>query len=222
MDAINQTLGDIARSNPVATRVFLRHRLDFCCRGHRTLDEACRTSGLDAADIAREIEGETARTGSVASWADRPLAELADHIEHHYHERLRRDVPALITAARRVERVHAGKPAVPTGLASLLEAFWQELEHHMMKEEKILFPMLRQGALGASVYAPVKVMQHEHDEHGVVLAEVRARTGNLTIPPGACATWTALYRGLETLEAELMEHIHLENNILFTRAVLSS
>lgn len=87
------------------------------------------------------------------------------------------------------------------------------------QEEKILFPMLRQAARGASVYSPVRVMESEHDEHGATLAEIRKLTSDFTVPPHACATWLALYRGLETVETELMEHIHLENNVLFARAV---
>jgi regulator of cell morphogenesis and NO signaling len=91
-----------------------------------------------------------------------------------------------------------------------------------MKEERILFPMLRQGASGPAVFSPVKVMELEHDDHGIHLAKIRALTGDLVIPANACATWTALYRGLERLEAELMQHIHLENNVLFMGAVLGS
>ena len=88
----------------------------------------------------------------------------------------------------------------------------------MAKEEQILFPMLRRGARGEAVYMPVRMMESEHDAHGAQLAKIRELTGDLQLPYGACATWTALYHGLETLEAELMQHIHLENNILFSRA----
>ena len=87
-----------------------------------------------------------------------------------------------------------------------------------MKEEQVLFPMLRAGVRGAQVYMPVRVLEHEHDEHAVHLARIRELTSDLQIPPQACATWTALYRGLRALEADLMEHIHLENNVLFPRA----
>jgi regulator of cell morphogenesis and NO signaling len=222
MDATNRTLGDIARANPAATRVFLRHRLDFCCGGQRTLREACERSGLDAGSVVSEIESEAARSDDLESWEDRSQTELVDHIETHYHAALRRDVPPLIEAARKVERVHAGKPDVPVGLGDLLEEFWDEMQQHMMKEEKILFPMLRQGARGPAVFSPIKVMEMEHDDHGILLAKIRSLTGDLAIPAHACATWTALYRGLERLEAELMQHIHLENNVLFMRAVLAS
>ena len=213
------TLGDLARANPAATRVFLQHRLDFCCGGQRTLAEACERAGLDPEQILREIEIEAGRHDDLPRWEQRSQADLADHIEGYYHAALRREVPALIAAAHRVERVHAGKPEAPIGLGALLTSFWEEMEAHMRKEESVLFPMLRRGARGPGVYMPVRVLQQEHDDHGAVLAKIRQLTGDLVIPPPACATWSALYRGLEKLEVELMQHIHLENNVLFLRAI---
>jgi regulator of cell morphogenesis and NO signaling len=219
METTNQTLADLARATPAATRVFLRHRLDFCCGGHRTLAEACGRAGLDPTSVVSEIEAEKACPDDLVRWEERPASELADHIEQRYHAALRRDVPALVAAARRVERVHAAKPDVPAGLADHLADFWADLEQHMRKEEQVLFPMLRQGARGEMVYVPVRAMEAEHDAHGQALARVRALTFDLAIPAHACATWSALYRGLEALEAELMQHVHLENHILFARAV---
>lgn len=212
------SLGDLARANPSATRVFLRHRLDFCCGGRRTLAEACKSAGLDPAAILEELEAAANRGDREPGWEDRSQAELADFIERHYHAALRRDLPPLIEAARKVERVHAQKPGVPAGLAEVLTGFFEEMQAHMAKEEKILFPMLRRGARGEAVYMPVRVMESEHDAHRDQLATIRELTDDLRLPPHACATWTALYHGLETMEAELMQHIHLENNILFSRA----
>lgn len=216
------SLGDLARANPSATRVFLRHRLDFCCGGRQTLAAACKQAGLDPAAILDELQREATRGDDPPSWDLKPLAALADHIEAHYHAGLRRDLPSLIEAARRVERVHASKPAVPAGLADVLTAFHTEMEQHMAKEETILFPMIRRGARGEAVFMPVRVMENEHDGHAERLEEIRALTNNLQLPPGACATWTALYHGLQTIEAELMQHIHLENNVLFARATFES
>lgn len=212
------SLGEIARANPSATRVFLRHRLDFCCGGRRTLAQACEAIGLDPVEILRELAQEAARPDHASGWERCSLSDLADHIEAHYHAQIRREVPSLIEAARKVERVHAGKPGVPAGLADVLEALFEDMLHHMAKEETILFPMIRRGARGEAVYMPVRVMESEHDVHGRQLATIRELTDDLQLPANACATWTALYHGLETLEAGLMEHIHLENNVLFPRA----
>ncbi len=152
------------------------------------------------------------------AWTTRPSSELIDHIVAQYHEAMRRDVPALIEAARTVERVHADTHDVPRGLADYLEEFWLDMEEHLLKEERVLFPMLRAGACGPQVYMPVRVMEHEHDEHAAALARIRELTSDLQLPPHACATWTALYQGLRTMETELLEHIHLENTVLFPRA----
>jgi regulator of cell morphogenesis and NO signaling len=100
----------------------------------------------------------------------------------------------------------------------VLASFFDDMQRHMAKEETILFPLIRRGARGEAVYMPVRVMETEHDAHGQELRAIRALTHDLQLPPNACATWTALYRGLEAIEAELMEHIHLENNVLFARA----
>jgi regulator of cell morphogenesis and NO signaling len=215
MEPTPRTLSEIAREHPSATRVFFRHRLDFCCGGQRTLEQACAVAGLDPVEVEREIEVEVDRGDEHEHWDARPRHELADHIERHYHAALRRDVPPLIAAARKVEKVHARKPNVPVGLADALERFWDELESHMLKEELVLFPMIRRGVSAGIVGNPIAVMLDEHAMHGVQLASIRRLARGFEVPPEACATWTALYRGLETLEAELMQHIHLENNILF-------
>jgi len=218
MQPMTTSLGDLAAANPSATRVFLRHRLDFCCGGRRSLAEACERAGLDPAAIVAELEQEARRGETSPRWEQRSQAELADHIESHYHAALRRDLPPLIEAARKVERVHAQKPAVPAGLADVLTEFFDEMQSHMGKEEQILFPMIRRGARGEAVYMPVRVMESEHDAHAEQLVKIRELTDDLRLPAHACATWTALYHGLETVEADLMQHIHLENNILFSRA----
>jgi regulator of cell morphogenesis and NO signaling len=217
MDRISTSLGELAAQQPSATRVFMRHRLDFCCGGRRSLAEACSRAGLDPAQILAELDREAAH-GTDDCGERLGQSELANHIESYYHEGLRRDLPLLIEAARKVERVHAGKPGVPAGLADTLSGLLAELESHMAKEERILFPMIRRGARGEAVYMPVRMMEREHDSHGEELAKIRTLTGDLRIPDHACATWRALYDGLERLEAELMQHIHLENNVLFARA----
>jgi regulator of cell morphogenesis and NO signaling len=218
MHPFTTPLGELATAQPSATRVFLRHRLDFCCGGRRSLQEACERAGLNPTEIVAELEQELRRADSSPRWEQRSQTELADHIEGHYHVGLRRDLPPLIEAARKVERVHASKPGVPAGLADVLTDFFEEMQSHMAKEERILFPMIRRGERGNAVYMPVRVMEGEHDSHREQLVKIRELTDDLRLPPHACATWTALYHGLETIEADLMQHIHLENNILFARA----
>lgn len=216
------TLAELARTQPSSTRVFLRHKLDFCCGGRRSLADACATRGLDARSILQELAVEAACGEDAPSWETRSQAELVDLIESHYHAALRKELPSLIDAARKVERVHADKPAVPMGLTDVLVEFFTEMRQHMRKEEEVLFPMLRRGIRGESVYMPVRMLEQEHDTHSEYLARIRELTTDLVPPPHACATWRALYAGLQHVEAELVEHIHLENNILFARATWES
>lgn len=214
----NDTLGQVATNHPAATQVFLRHRLDFCCGGRQKLGDACRAAGLDPGAVLAEIAAEeTGQSGE--RWDTRPLPELIDFILTRYHEPLRRDLPGLIAAASKVERVHAAKASCPRGLAADLEQLDAELRQHLAKEEQVLFPAIRAGSRGAQVHMPVRVLMQEHDDHGANLQRLREIATDYAPPPEACATWRALYVGLERLEAELMEHIHLENNVLFPRAL---
>jgi regulator of cell morphogenesis and NO signaling len=215
---VNQTLGDVATQHPLATQVFLRRHLDFCCGGRQTLGDACRAAGLDPDSVIAEITAE-GDTESQERWDSRPLGELIEFIQIRYHNTLRRDLPTLIEAARRVERVHGQKPSCPRGLADHLEQVSDELRQHMAKEEQVLFPALQTGSRGSQVHMPIRVMMQEHDDHGNNLRLLRQLATDFVPPLEACATWRALYVGLDKLESELIEHIHLENNILFPRAL---
>jgi regulator of cell morphogenesis and NO signaling len=213
-----ETLGEIATAHPASTRILLRHRLDFCCGGGRQLGEACRAAGLDPDSVIAEIAAEE-DSSAPERWDAKPLHELVDFIIVRYHDTLRSDLPALIEAARKVERVHAKKDSCPHGLAAHLAQLETELGHHLAKEEQVLFPALRRGNRGAHVHMPIRVMMQEHDDHSVDLARLRKLATDFDPPKEACATWRALYAGLQKLESELMEHIHLENNVLFKRAL---
>ncbi len=210
---LNSTLADLVTTHPQAARIFHRHRLDFCCGGQRTLAEACERRGLDAGTLVAEIESLDEPAKGVA--ANRlPPEEMVDFIVRRYHEPLREELPRLLELARKVERVHAEKASCPVGLARHLENMQEEVSSHLAKEEMILFPMIRSGR-GHLAHMPVQVMIQEHRDHAENLQRVRELTGDLTLPAEACTSWRALYDGLLALELELMEHIHLENNVLF-------
>jgi regulator of cell morphogenesis and NO signaling len=214
----DETLGEIAARHPPSTAVFLRHRLDFCCGGRTKLVDACAALDLAPETVLAEIV-EASRSEPTRSWKQRPLGELTAFLVRRYHDALRLDLPPLIEAARKVERVHAAKASCPQGLAALLERTTAELLLHMRKEEDVLFPAIEAGARGQAIHRPVRVLMEEHDEHGEHLRALRALANDFVAPAEACATWRALFRSLEKLEAELMEHIHLENNVLFPRAL---
>lgn len=218
METDTLTLGRLVAVTPKAARVLERHDLDYCCKGDRTVTEACRAQGLDELALLREIEAEPEESASEARWDDRPLDLLIDHILVRYHEPLKEELPRLVQLARTVERVHAGKAGCPAGLAAHLEAVHAAVVSHLQKEEHILFPAIRAGQ-GRTAHMPVKVMMAEHEDHGLNLQRSRALAGDFVPPPEACATWTELYRSLAQLERDLMAHIHLENSVLFPRAL---
>ena len=214
----NQTLGEVAAAHPASTHVFLRHRLDFCCGGRQRLADACRAADLDPEAIIAEIAAEGATT-SPQRWDTKPLPELIDFIITRYHEPLRSDLPTLIEAAQKVEHVHGTKASCPHGLASHLQQMDAELRQHLAKEEQVLFPAIRSGRGGVNVHMPIRVMMQEHDDHGASLRHLRELAHDFDPPAEACGTWRALYAGLQKLESELLQHIHLENNVLFPGAL---
>lgn len=216
MQFADQTLSDLAVTIPMATATFRKNRLDFCCGGKQTLREACEKRGLEL----KALEEELSKLNSLKQdrFDEKPLSDITAFIVERYHEDLKRRLPELIALADKVERVHADHNYCPTGLVSLLREMYSEILMHMMKEENVLFPLIDQGR-GSLAMMPIRVMHFEHDHHGVQLDEIHRLTNDFNPPEGACGTWRALYSGLEKLEEELMEHIHLENNILFPRAL---
>ena len=212
------TLADLAVILPAASRVFHRHGLDFCCHGSRPLAEACSPRGLDPQAVLAEIEAEQRAAAPGPRWDERPLAELVEHIETHYHARLRAELPELVALATKVEERHADKASCPRGLRAHLESVHQAVLEHLAKEEQVLFPMIRGGRARLAT-GPIHVMEAEHEDHAEALQRTRELTADLVAPEEACTSWRALYVRLDALEAELMEHIHLENNVLFRRVL---
>ena len=213
-------VGRLAAEHPLATRVFARHGIDYCCGGGVPLGKVCAAKGLDADAVIAEIRRELG-DGSAAPrrWDQAPLIELIAHILTTYHAPLREELPRLDGMTRKVLDAHREKD--PEGFTALVEVFAglrAELEQHMAKEEQILFPMIMQGR-GAGAGAPITVMVHEHEVAGAALRRLRELTNDYVVPAEACNTWRALWHGLAALESDLHDHIHLENNILFPRAL---
>ena len=214
MTLLEQPLGALATSIPGATALFREYRLDFCCEGRRNLRDAATALGLDPEAVAARLEALQTEASPSGDWRGAGNAQLIDHILTNFHEKHRVQLPELLRLARRVEYVHGSKPECPVGLADLLAEMQMELEGHMAKEEQILFPMLASNNAGLPA-GPISVMRAEHVQHGGALAEIERLTNNIVPPANACNTWRALYLGLATLRDDLIQHIHLENNILF-------
>lgn len=144
-------------------------------------------------------------------------AALIDYIVSRFHAGHREQLPELIRLSRRVEHVHAGHARCPEGLADELEAHLQELESHMLKEEQVLFPLLARG-MNAPAGGPISVMMFEHEQQFDAVERIHRLTNDLILPDGACNTWRSLYEGLGVYAQELIQHIHLENDVLFAQA----
>lgn len=212
------TLAELATTHPSASRVFHRHGLDFCCRGRRSLADAARELGLDAEALLVDIAAEDADADDRQHWPTRPIPDIITFIVRYYHARLRSELPELVAMATKVEAVHHDKPSCPRGLSAHLQRIHVEVLDHLAKEEQVLFPLLLSGQ-PFSAAGPVHAMEAEHREHGTNLERTRALAHDLVPPVDACTTWRALYVRLDAFEAELMEHIHLENNVLFPRVL---
>ena len=218
------TVGDIASAIPSSVRIFQQHGIDFCCGGKTPLAIACRERGLSFDEVARTIEGSVeSGHGDERDWTREPLHALIDHIVETFHEPLRAELPRLESMAAKVSRVHGAKAPYLFRVDALLTELSADLRLHMQKEERVLFPAIRAVEGGADpglpLSAPVDVMEHEHDRAGELLSALRAATGGYAVPLWGCETFRALYRGLAELEAAMHVHVHLENNVLFPRAL---
>ncbi len=218
------TIAEIAAALPSSVRVFQRHGIDFCCGGKKPFGDVCRERGLRFETVAGEVQ--TAAAGQVPSdrdWRREALGTLISHILTTYHEPLRAERPRLEAMATKVAQVHGEKDARLIRVSTVVAELSADLLAHMWKEERVLFPAIDALAAGAGaplrIDAPISVMEHEHDRAGALLAELRELTEGYEPPAWGCATVRALYHGLSELEAAMHIHVHLENNVLFPRAL---
>jgi regulator of cell morphogenesis and NO signaling len=222
-------VADVAVRHPRTIPVFERLGIDYCCRGARPLVQAVAEKGLDWQSVGAQLEEALRDPGAgkePASWDDARLSELADYIVERYHAKLRNDLPLLTSMGERVIDAHGARHPELRDVAASFAGLRAELESHMMKEEHVLFPFIRLLEAGSGsehpmlgrIASPISVMEAEHDSAGAALATLRAATSNYDAPADACPTLRGYYDGLATLERELHEHIHLENNVLFPRA----
>jgi regulator of cell morphogenesis and NO signaling len=232
MIVASRTVGEIAAQQPATIRVFQSHGIDFCCGGARPLSEVCAERGLDVGALTQELEhAASSPDADTRTWTEARLAELSRHIESRYHRTLRAELERVGALMDKVVRVHGERHAELATMANEFGRLRDELGPHMMKEERVLFPYVARleeiaaqggtipGSPFGSVENPIAAMIQEHEAAGEVLAELRRLSGGFVPPPDACNSFRGLYHGLFEMERELHEHIHLENNVLFPRAV---
>jgi regulator of cell morphogenesis and NO signaling len=222
-------VGDVAAADARAAAVFERFGIDFCCGGRRSIAEACRAGAANSDDVVHALDAlpPTGRAESVTSWS---TDRLIDHIVNTHHAYVRTALPTITRHLEQIGQAHGSRHAE---LASVVDSFSQlrgELEQHLLKEERILFPYIRDLAAAAdlcgrtpspfgTVENPIRMLEHEHRDAADELETIRRLTDGYTPPEDACATYTVCMAELREFEADLHRHVHLENNVLFPRAI---
>ena len=229
-----KTVRELVLENPAATRVFEKLGIDYCCGGNKSLEEACRTANLPMDDVLDSLEMAEQSARAVQedrNWPRELLADLVAHINSTHHKYTRDEIARLGPLFDKVCSVHGkNHPELPQVRASF-QGLAQELTMHMMKEERVLFPYIvrmeesviqKEPVLPppfGSVQNPVSMMMHEHDSACEALRAMRQASAGYRPPGDACISYQTLYKALADFEADLHQHIHLENNILFPRAI---
>ncbi|MBZ5673356.1 MAG: iron-sulfur cluster repair di-iron protein [Acidobacteriia bacterium] len=229
---LNQTVREIAIEHPATVRAFESLGIDYCCGGKRTLKDACERAGVPVErtlDLLAQIEEHT--PSEAANWAGASAQELISHIVGRHHSYVRSETPRLMTMFDKVVSRHGQDHPELASIRDLFSALTQELFAHMLKEENVLFPYLEKmdaavtrgeippPAVFGSVEMPISRMLADHEDAGVLLAKMRVLSSGYSAPESACPTYRALYHGLDEFERDLHQHVHLENNILFPRAL---
>ena len=231
--ATTKTVGEIAAEMPNATREFEKLGIDYCCGGSRTLGEACAEANISVDEVLARLEKSLTSSQTEASqdWQKPLLADLIAHITTTHHVFVREESPRIQALAAKVVGVHGKNHPELNRVQELFSALAAELSVHLMKEEQILFPYvlrMEESALAGepvppamfgTVVNPIRMMMQEHDGAGDSLRALRTITNDYKLPEDACISYRTLYQALQGFEVDLHQHIHLENNILFPRAV---
>lgn len=230
---VNQTVRNLVRGNPSTVGVLESVGIDYCCGGAKSLADACNTAGLQLNKVVEQLE-EALKLPPISEdcqWLTCSLTELIDHIVQKHHGYSRKQIPVLLGLTTKVNARHGANRPELAKLQELVEALGRELTAHFVKEENILFPTFQRmqetadSGYGLDPHAaeallmPIRHMMEDHDDAGELLRAMRSVTHGFELPGGACTSFQVLYEGLKEHEADLHRHIHLENNILFPRAL---
>lgn len=228
----DETLGQIAAKDLSKAQIFKKYGIDFCCGGKKTVKQACAEKGLDFTKIEQELQqADKIPTSRPLPYNEWGLDFLADYIVNTHHRYIKTNLPDVRIYATKVMKVHGNNHPELLKIHELIEEVNAELTAHMVKEEKVLFPYIKALAIAknnsSSVYEenfgtvqnPINMMEMEHELVGKNMEEIRTLSNNYLLPEDACASYSLLYRLLSEFEEDLHLHIHLENNILFPKAL---
>ena len=224
------TVGDWVRQHPSRSRVFEQLKIDYCCGGKLPLREACAKRGLDVQIVLEQLHHadaqEAQRDAEIVDADAMTLTELADHIIETHHAYLRAELPRLDQMTKKVAAVHGDNEPRLEQLRAAFIALRDEVSEHILKEERILFPIIRQLEAGeqaafhcGSVANPIRQMEAEHDNAGEAMSVMSDASDGYEPPEWACNTYRAMLQGLAQLERDMHQHVHKENNVLFPKAI---
>ena len=225
------TIRDIVADDFRAAAVFQKHGIDFCCGGNQPIADACQEKGIDDQVVLGELEAALTPGGEVPRFKTWELDFLADYIVANHHVYVRGAIETIGAHTRRVAEVHGQHHPEVVAIAERFAEVADEMTRHMFKEERMLFPYIsglaaaaRTGSpLAAAPFGtaanPIRMMEAEHESAGAAMVEIRRLSGNYAPPDDACTTYRVSYQELEAFEADLHRHVHLENNILFPKAL---
>lgn len=222
-------VADIVTQFPGAAEVFKQYRVDFCCGGDRPLDDAVRDQNLDVNDVLNKLhssyEKEKHRQNRSIDWTKASYGELIDHIIYKHHAFLKEELPLVSQYTTKIFRVHGSSHPELADVHKLFHQLKVDLEHHMEREERDAFPLIRdfETAPGDERQQHLKqVIQDQEDEHdsaGDILKKLREVTRDYTLPEDACGSYRLTYQKLQMIESDMFDHVHLENNVLFPRVI---
>lgn len=220
---LTMTLAAVVDAHPLLAREFERRNLDYCCGGRRTLAEACARNGLDAEATINELTAVASDASPSAEWTTMATDALVDHLEATHHRYLWDEMPRVTALLDKIVSVHGRRHPELTDVAACFTQVRADLEPHMLKEERVLFPMIRELAAASespsfhcgTLQNPISVMMSEHDAVGDLLARLHHLTDGYMPPADGCASYVACFAALAELEADTHLHIHKENNVLF-------
>jgi regulator of cell morphogenesis and NO signaling len=232
MTAATQSVREIAQKQPSSIRVFEQFGIEYCCGGRKPLAEACAAKDVDVEAVIAALEAASRGNNAQAKdWTKESLANLTKHIVATHHAYCKGELPRLSSLAAKVASVHGGTNPELGMIRTKVAELAEELTDHLAEEEAVVFPMIvklegTKTSTGAepaesqtSIGNPVSLLIEEHDHAGVLLAEIRSLSRNFIAPEYACTTYLAFFDGLREFEHDLHRHVHLENNILFPRAI---
>jgi regulator of cell morphogenesis and NO signaling len=226
-----KTIGDFVAENFRTAEVFKKYNIDFCCKGGRTVEEACDKKKVSPEEIYKELEEVANRKSEDIDFNSWPLDLLADYVEKTHHRYVEEKSAMLIPYLNKLCKVHGERHPELFEINELFIGSAQDLAAHMKKEELILFPFIKQMVEAkkngeplpaprfGTVENPVAMMKHEHEAEGERFVKIAELTNNYEFPDDACGTYQVTYRMLEDFQNDLHKHIHLENNILFPKAI---